>query len=207
MMSKVFDTKKFHIVGNNLALDLVNTVVAENNSPKDLLEDFTDLLAWAVAANLLEPTKARSLIRSRRVLRQRSQVFSQSIHLRETLRQMVQALKNGQKVKATIIDILNAILGEKSGYTEIRKSENGFEKIFHIDFSEPHQLLIPIAESAADLLCYANPAFIKKCEAVDCVLYFYDTTKNHSRRWCSMAACGNRAKAAAFYKRKKQLQN
>jgi predicted RNA-binding Zn ribbon-like protein len=34
-------------------------------------------------------------------------------------------------------------------------------------------------------------------------LYFYDTTKNHTRRWCSMTGCGNRAKAAAFYERKK----
>jgi len=33
------------------------------------------------------------------------------------------------------------------------------------------------------------------------VLYFYDTTKNHRRQWCSTAACGNRHKVADFRKR------
>jgi predicted RNA-binding Zn ribbon-like protein len=33
------------------------------------------------------------------------------------------------------------------------------------------------------------------------VLFFYDTTKNHARRWCSMAFCGNRHKVAAHYRR------
>ncbi|HNJ42487.1 MAG TPA: CGNR zinc finger domain-containing protein [Acidobacteriota bacterium] len=36
------------------------------------------------------------------------------------------------------------------------------------------------------------------------MIYFYDTTKNHTWRWCSMSLCGNRAKAAAHYRRKRQ---
>jgi len=42
---------------------------------------------------------------------------------------------------------------------------------------------------------------VKACQNPQCVLLFYDTTKNHARRWCSMAACGNRAKVAAHYQR------
>jgi predicted RNA-binding Zn ribbon-like protein len=34
-------------------------------------------------------------------------------------------------------------------------------------------------------------------------LYFYDTSPKRSRRWCSMATCGNRAKAARHYARSK----
>ncbi len=34
-------------------------------------------------------------------------------------------------------------------------------------------------------------------DALECSLYFYDTTKNHSSRWRSMSLCSNRAKAAA----------
>jgi predicted RNA-binding Zn ribbon-like protein len=33
------------------------------------------------------------------------------------------------------------------------------------------------------------------------VLYFYDTTKNHRRQWCSAASCGNRHKVSQFRKR------
>jgi predicted RNA-binding Zn ribbon-like protein len=57
-----------------------------------------------------------------------------------------------------------------------------------------------------DLLCYADPSLVKKCENAACVLFFYDTTKNHSRRWCSMRVCGNRMKVAAHYQRLRKLK-
>ena len=47
----------------------------------------------------------------------------------------------------------------------------------------------------------ADLSLVKACQNPQCVLFFYDTTKNHARRWCSMAACGNRAKVAAHYQR------
>ena len=34
-----------------------------------------------------------------------------------------------------------------------------------------------------------------------CVLYFYDTSRNGTRRWCSMQGCGGRAKASRHYAR------
>ena len=38
---------------------------------------------------------------------------------------------------------------------------------------------------------------VKICPADDCRWAFYDTSRNGSRQWCSMALCGNRAKARA----------
>ena len=63
-------------------------------------------------------------------------------------------------------------------------------------------LLVPIAEDASDLLCDGDLSLVKKCKNTTCILYFYDTTKSHTRSWCRMALCGNRAKAAAHYQRK-----
>ncbi len=60
------------------------------------------------------------------------------------------------------------------------------------------------AESAADLLCTGDLSLVKKCQHDACILYFYDTTKNHARQWCSMELCGNRMKAAMHYRRKKR---
>jgi hypothetical protein len=42
---------------------------------------------------------------------------------------------------------------------------------------------------------------IRCCEGEGCVLVYYDSSRNGSRRWCDMAACGNRAKSAAHYQR------
>jgi predicted RNA-binding Zn ribbon-like protein len=35
-------------------------------------------------------------------------------------------------------------------------------------------------------------------------LWLYDTTRNSTRRWCSMTTCGNRAKAQRHYDRAKK---
>lgn len=42
---------------------------------------------------------------------------------------------------------------------------------------------------------------VKACRATDCRWAFLDTAKNHSRAWCSMQSCGNRAKVAAYRER------
>ncbi|WP_037501763.1 CGNR zinc finger domain-containing protein [Solirubrobacter soli] len=39
---------------------------------------------------------------------------------------------------------------------------------------------------------------VKVCSAEDCRWAFFDTSRNHSRTWCSMSDCGNRAKARAY---------
>jgi predicted RNA-binding Zn ribbon-like protein len=38
---------------------------------------------------------------------------------------------------------------------------------------------------------------VKICPADDCRWAFHDNSRNGSRQWCSMAVCGNRAKARA----------
>ena len=42
---------------------------------------------------------------------------------------------------------------------------------------------------------------LKVCPASDCKWAFYDRSRNHSRTWCSMESCGNRAKVRAFRER------
>ncbi|MFC8452406.1 CGNR zinc finger domain-containing protein [Kitasatospora sp. NPDC057223] len=58
------------------------------------------------------------------------------------------------------------------------------------------------AADCLDLL-RQGPHRIKQCAGHTCILYFFDTSQNGRRRWCSMAACGNRAKAARHYERAK----
>ncbi len=202
-MEKALTAEKFFKVGNNLSLDFINTKIVENGQAKDLLAAFADFAAWAKAMNLLEKSQAEKLIDDWSGRSEAETAFARAINFREVLREMFVRLANGKTIGKTAIAAINREIQNQSGAIEIRKTENGFEKSFRADFREPRQLLAPVAESAADLLCYGNPAHIKKCEGVDCVLYFYDSTKNHSRRWCSMAGCGNRAKAAAFYGRAK----
>ncbi|WP_460960725.1 CGNR zinc finger domain-containing protein [Parasphingorhabdus pacifica] len=42
---------------------------------------------------------------------------------------------------------------------------------------------------------------IKICPAEDCLMAFYDRSRNRSRTWCSMRVCGNREKARGWRER------
>lgn len=48
---------------------------------------------------------------------------------------------------------------------------------------------------------------LKLCPADDCQRVYYDMSKNGSRRWCSMTACGNRSKTRAYRHRQRAPQH
>ncbi|MFD7026082.1 CGNR zinc finger domain-containing protein [Promicromonospora sukumoe] len=56
------------------------------------------------------------------------------------------------------------------------------------------------ARAFTELLA-THPDRIRQCAHPDCVLYFYDTSRNGSRRWHSMETCGARTKSARHYRR------
>jgi len=65
----------------------------------------------------------------------------------------------------------------------------------------PESLLFPVAQSMAELVSNEDFSYVKACEGPACTLLFLDRTHGRARRWCSMAACGNRAKQAAHRQR------
>ena len=73
-----------------------------------------------------------------------------------------------------------------------------------VDDDVPLGLLEPVARAALELVTQGDRARLRQCDADDCGLWFYDTSRNGSRRWCSMARCGNRAKVAAHYRRHRE---
>jgi predicted RNA-binding Zn ribbon-like protein len=81
------------------------------------------------------------------------------------------------------------------------RSAGRFEEKTRFDLADPEQLMVPIAQSASDLLCHGCLALVKRCADPACGAFFYDTSKNHTRRWCSTTGCGNRMRVAAHYRR------
>ena len=200
-MSDHSSGQTFFFIANYLCLDFINTQIAENGQPVDLLKTFGDLVSWCVQARILETTQQQEFSRQWRGRRDAEQTFARAIEFRVALRQMAERIVAGKAPPQIAIAQMNELLHHQVGHAELRRAKGGFEKHFHADFKEPIHLLWPVAESACDLLAYGDLSLIKKCENAACVLFFYDTTKNHSRRWCSMSACGNRMKVAAHYHR------
>lgn len=192
----------FFAIANNLSLDFVNTVVIENGVEKDLLADFSRLLEWAAELKIIDEGQSKRLLHEWKGTPEAETAFSAALAVRSRMREMAVDLSHGRPVGEKVLDAINTLLRDRLGSTAVRQTEDGYEKVFIAEFRDPSQIVIPVAESAADLLCYGTPELVRKCENPECILYFYDISKNHRRRWCSMAGCGNRAKARAFYKRK-----
>jgi predicted RNA-binding Zn ribbon-like protein len=70
-----------------------------------------------------------------------------------------------------------------------------------VDARTPLALLAPLARAAVRLAAEVDPARLRVCDAPECGRWFVDTSKGGRRRWCSMARCGNRAKAARHRRR------
>src|SRR5215207_9588749 len=194
----------FYFVANNLCLDFVNTQVVENDQPVDLLEGFDGLVAWSVAAQVIDAGQAKEILTNWSGRREAGRLFEQAREFRASLREMAERVVEGRAVPQSIVDRINEAQGKHSGHIALARVRGAYVKRFHRTFSEPAHLLVPVAESATDLLSEGDLSLLRKCENPACILYFYDTTKNHARRWCSMSACGNRMKVAAYYQRSRR---
>lgn len=67
--------------------------------------------------------------------------------------------------------------------------------------ADPCPTDLATARSALGLLGASEADRMKICP--NCKWLFVDHSKNHSRTWCDMAVCGNRAKARLHYHRKR----
>jgi predicted RNA-binding Zn ribbon-like protein len=173
-----------------------------NGKPTDVLESFDDFISWLVRANLL--TNAQSEIAGAELNhKEKISLLEQAKIFRTTLRDLAARIVARKPLPVSITNIINQFLSQRPGYPQLVRRKGGFEQRFHSAAAPVHNLLVPLAEAASDLLCRADFALIKKCGNPACILYFYDTTKNHTRNWCSMQTCGNRIKVAAHYLRKR----
>ncbi len=203
-MSEEKANSKFYFVGNNLCLNFVNTEVVENGERVDLLTCFDDLVRWSVETDALDAAQAKDLLGnwSGKPEAESVLLLARARGFRRALRLMAERITQGKSLPQSIIAAVNEVLSQQRGFAEVvRVRGGGYERRVRTCFSEPAQLLVPIAESASELLCNSDLSLVRRCENPACILYFFDTTKNHARRWCSMSGCGNRAKVAAHYER------
>ena len=185
----------FLFVGNQACLDFINTDLVLSGQPTDLLTSFEDLMAWLVEAGRLTAEEATQV--ERQGSRQRTETLKQAKAFRATLREMVGRVADRKPVPQAALDAINQMLRHRAGFPQVTRRGATFEQKYQAEVQDSKHVLGLLAEAASDLLCTCELSLIKKCLNPACVLFFYDTTKNHARHWCSMNLCGNRSKVAA----------
>jgi len=192
----------FLFLGNQPALDLLNTRPIPENEPVELLPDLAALLRWFQAAELLGPREAAKLLRQWAGSRRAAQALEAIRELRERLRKEVVAWESGAPVHQATIDELNGLMAEHPMRARLAARGRTLTLEPYFAPQKPEDLLAPIAYSAALLFAEADHTRVRKCD--HCILQFLDTSKKGTRRWCSMRLCGNRIKVAAYAARQRR---
>ncbi len=202
-MSRKESQPPFMFVGNQRCLNFVNTEMIIRGQRTDLLVEWPDLIAWLVRAKMLSVGEGKEAT-ARLGQTEGERLLDEARAFRAVLRGMAEPIVAGRPVPRSTVEAINGLLSQRPGYPQLVRSSGRFERRFQSETSGAVQLLVPLAEAASELLCVGDLSLVKKCRNDACILYFYDTTKNHARQWCSMGLCGNRIKVAAHYRRKKK---
>jgi predicted RNA-binding Zn ribbon-like protein len=187
-----------------LCLDFVNTCEWHASAhPEEKLLSYGDLLKWGEKMKLLLEERAGKLVQAAAARPgEADQVLTQAIALREAIyRILVALIQNQVPAEADLAD-LNSSLTKMTRGAKIIKSAQGFAWQWDVDDDALDWLLWPVTLSAAELLTSEDIHRLGQCaDDRGCGWLFLDTSKNHSRRWCDINDCGNRAKQRRHYER------
>ncbi|MFF4485059.1 CGNR zinc finger domain-containing protein [Streptomyces sp. NPDC001544] len=178
-MSAVSDPRP--LTGEPLALDLLNTRWNREGVTQDLLTDTEGLAVWLAANGLEYEPDVRTLR-----------------HLHQARDALGAAVGGHSEEGVALVDAVLEHGRIRAGLTV----KGPVERAEFADASWGPAWLA--ARNYLELLATA-PDRIRSCAHEACVLHFFDTSRNGTRRWCSMAACGNRAKASRHYARSKDV--
>jgi predicted RNA-binding Zn ribbon-like protein len=186
------------LVGEHLALDFLNSIATPVDLPVDWLQSGPHFLDWLEQAGVFE-SRAIAEYQKAHSTRTLDKTAARARDFREWLRVEVRERLGASSINMTAREIrpLNDLLAEARSWKQIDLGPP-LMMTTRRPTDDAGQLLQPLAEAAADLLCNQDFTLIRACGGAGCTLMFLDTTKSHRRRWCSMALCGNRAKVAAF---------
>lgn len=179
-------------------MDFLNTI-HDWTAPeaRDYLAGFGEALRFAVAAEILTRAEARRLM-----ARPAEGEMRRLRELRAYLERIFRAVVTKRAPSADDLDQLSRDAAEAASSARLRGSRAQVTRSLDVAQAGSAVLRWRIIEAAVALLISAQTGRLRACPA--CGWFFVDKTKNRSRRWCSMATCGNSAKARRYYWRTKR---
>lgn len=188
----------FFWIGNHPGLDFLNTEAVDHHGARvELLGSWHDVAAWAEAAGIV--TTAPDDAHSAPTDRQARSALGWARRLRAGARQTLDPEANDPVAGTDTLAETVADVPVRLAYRP--DAQRGTPPVATDDPIDTLRLALALAVLDATQL---DRTRVRCCQSEQCVLLFYDTSKNRSRRWCDMAVCGNRAKAAAHYQRRRQ---
>lgn len=188
MTPKLEETRDgFRFRGGRLPLDLPATLAGRvSGQHRDALAAPGDLDRWLVAAGLTDGATGANV-----------EDLSAARDLRETLYVLALARAEGRPLPEAPREALNVFAAQPAAAPWLDAS--GGTRLA----GGARALLAGVAREAVLLLGGPDGARIRQCQGPTCAILYLDASRKGDRRWCSMSACGNRAKVAAFRDRER----
>jgi predicted RNA-binding Zn ribbon-like protein len=196
------------LLGGRHSLDFANTADWHaSDHPIEMLTSYPELVAWSVHAGILTEHQSQRILgaAARRPV-DATEVLNRAIALREAIYRIFSAITHGHEPQVADLAVLNAELSRILAQSRIVSSSSGFTWDWAGGDDALDRMLWPVVHDAADLLTSEGLERVGQCADGRCGWLFLDTSRNRSRRWCSMEDCGNRAKARRHYERSRHPQ-
>jgi predicted RNA-binding Zn ribbon-like protein len=178
------------------ALDFLNTRELVSGSLVDHLETPDHAFDWLAARRLVH---AELLDRERRRAAEDPDTGARALarvrRVRDALREVADAVVERRKASASALAEVNRAIRARE-IIELEPTDDGV-RVGHRHVGDPvDDALAQLAEPIVHEISGGHPERLRICDNETCRWVFYDASPTGRRRWCSMASCGNRAKAA-----------
>ena len=201
---------KFDLDAGLLCLDFTNTLDWHaSDHPIEMLTSYADLVNFGLKAGLLNAEGAARLLEAAQERRYIAKTWLiQAIRLRGALYRVFVAIahsEEGAAVDPADLDIITGFWQQAAHSLRLVEEAGEFRWQWALQPDDLARVILPVVQSAVNLLQSDDRQRIGQCEDDrGCGWLFLDTSRNRSRRWCSMDSCGNRAKAARHHARSRQ---
>ena len=190
------------LLGDHPALDFLNTVFMPDGKPVETIVDGQAYLAWFTAAGLLPAGEADDL-RRRFGAADLDRAADEARRVRAWARDRLACWRDRPgEALAEDWTVLNDLLARVTYARRLVIAGPEAQLVETAVVATPDALIGLVAREIADLVSAENADLVRTCAGASCTLWFLDRTKAHRRLFCSAATCGNRAKVAAFRKRR-----
>jgi predicted RNA-binding Zn ribbon-like protein len=190
------------LVGGWACLDFANTLGPRRPepgvAPHDYIPGYRELVAWAAHARLLTVRQRDRLTAAAETdPKGAAAVHQRAQELREAIYAAFAALAQGHPAQAAALATIQDAYLAALRHAHLGAVPTGLDWRWPTEDSRLEQMLWPLARSAVELAISGHVGRIKQCpgDGGHCGWLFVDTSKNATRRWCSMRTCGSRVKS------------
>jgi predicted RNA-binding Zn ribbon-like protein len=192
-----------HGVDLDATFDFLNTLDHDDGFVREHLTNLDDALDWFVERGVIHregADRARAQVTAQPAAADRD--LGRVRAVRQALREVAEAIAEHRVPSSAALDVVNRALRARQ-IIELVASADGCS-VDHRHVGDPvDDALARLAEPLVTELTAGHPERIRICASDTCEWVFYDTSRTGRRRWCDMATCGNRAKAARHRARAK----